>query len=310
VIDLEEAVFEQARRIGQALQLDFTVENAERLGGLTNRNYRLDTPSGRFVLRLTGVGTSDYIDRTAESVNARVASQAGVNAQVLFFDEVVGVMLTRFLDQAHTMSAELFRDPGTLARAGQALARLHACGPAFQGRFELFEQIERYLSVLRGRQAEIPPGFERVRVHAQEVRDALACHPVPLVACHCDPMVENFLDTGRQMHIIDFEYSGNNDPMWDLGDLSVEGGFDASQDDHLMQGYFNGPASAFDHGRIVMYKAMCDLLWTLWGAVQHADGNPAEDFWEYSVGRLTRCQKLMDTPDFGKHLEAVRAGPV
>lgn len=298
-----------ARRIGQALELDLSIRQAERLGGLTNRNYRLDTPSGLFVLRLAGEGTADYIDRAAEAVNARVASQAGVNAEVLYSDPRDGTMLTRFLEDAHTMSAERFRSPGALERAGQALARLHACGPAFQGRFELFDQIERYLAVLGERKADIPPGFDCARRQAQEVRRALTCHPVPLVACHCDPLVENFLDNGRRMHIIDFEYSGNNDPMWDLGDLSVEGGFSEEQDELLLRGYFEGPAEPFDRGRMVMYKAMCDLLWTLWGAVQHADGNPAEDFWAYAVGRLERCRKLLDGPTFAQHLEAVLRGP-
>jgi thiamine kinase-like enzyme len=307
---VEASVYEQAQRIGESLQIDLTVDQVQRLGGLTNRNYRLDTPSGRFVLRLTGAGTGDYIDRAAELVNARIASEAGVNAEVVFFDQTVGVMLTRFLDGAQTMSAERFRDAGALQRAGQALSRLHACGPVFQGRFELFDQIERYLTVLRRRQASVPPGFEQVQARAQQVRSALARHPVPLVACHCDPMVENFLDDGERMYIIDFEYSGNNDPMWDLGDLSVEGGFEVEQDSHLLQGYFQASPTAFDHGRMVLYKAMCDLLWSLWGSVQHADGNPAEDFWQYSVKRLNRCRQLMESTDFGRHLEAVRAGGV
>ena len=309
MIDVEEEVFEQASRIGAALKMDMAIESVQRLGGLTNRNYRLDVPSGCFVLRLAGVGTSDYIDRAAEAVNARIAANAGVNVQVLFFDESDGTMLTRFLVAGQTMSPELFKGSGAAWRAGQAFARLHACGPVFESRFELFDQIERYLAVLEQRQAQIPPGFDAVRVRAQDVRAALEAHPVPLVACHCDPLVENFLDDGSRMRIIDFEYAGNNDPMWDLGDLSVEGGFDERQDEELLRGYFGRPASVFDHGRMVMYKAMCDLLWTLWGTVQHVDGNPVEDFWTYSVGRLDRCQALMGTPGFAQHLEAVRTGP-
>ena len=61
------------------------------------------------------------------------------------------------------------------------------------------------------------------------MRAALARNPVPLVPCHCDPLCENFIDTGARMWVVDWEYSGMNDPMWDLGDLSVEGGFDAVQ---------------------------------------------------------------------------------
>jgi len=117
------------------------------------------------------------------------------------------------------------------------------------------------------------------------------------------------LDTGERMVIIDFEYSGNNDPMWGLWDLSVEAEFDGEQDRIFMNAYFDGRPPAFDVGRMVLYKAMCDLLWTLWGVVQHASGNSAEDFWAYSVGRLERCRGLMGTREFARAVEAVGRGP-
>ena len=110
------------------------------------------------------------------------------------------------------------------------------------------------------------------------------------------------------MWIVDWEYSGMNDPMWDLGDLSVEAAFDADQDKRLIEAYFGRPASAFDFGRMVIYKAMCDLLWTLWGLIQHANQNPAEDFWAYSLNRFERCRKLMRSPEFAEHLRAVKRG--
>jgi len=97
-----------------------------------------------------------------------------------------------------------------------------------------------------------------------------------------------------------------NDPMWDLGDLSVEAGFDGAQDGELLQGYFAGEVKAAEHGRMVIYKAMCDLLWTLWGLIQHANRNPADDFWTYSVNRFERCKALMATPAFARHLTEVR----
>ena len=83
-----------------------------------------------------------------------------------------------------------------------------------------------------------------------------------------------------------------NDPLWDLGDLSVEAEFDPDQDEELLAAYFGGPPPAAARGRMVAYKAMCDLLWTLWGLIQHANGNPADDFWAYSANRFPRCNRL------------------
>jgi thiamine kinase-like enzyme len=207
------------------------------------------------------------------------------------------------------MDARKFKDHASVVRAAHAFRKLHQCGRAFETRFELFEQIDNYLGVVKKLSAAIPEGYETVQKQAEAVRAALSTHELPIAPCHCDPLAENFLDTGERMVIIDFEYSGNNDPMWDLGDLSVEAEFDNDQDRAFMSAYFDGAPPAFDLGRMVTYKAMCDLLWTLWGVVQHANGNPAEDFWAYAVNRLERCKALMATDEFPRHVEAVQRGP-
>ena len=51
---------------------------------------------------------------------------------------------------------------------------------------------------------------------------------------------------------------------------------------------------------MVMYKAMCDLLWTLWGLIQLANANPAEDFRAYADNRFSRCRALMASEDFAE----------
>jgi thiamine kinase-like enzyme len=131
---------------------------------------------------------------------------------------------------------------------------------------------------------------------------------VPLAACHCDPLCENFLDAKGRMWLVDWEYSGMNDPLWDLGDLSVEGQFTEDQEREMFLAYFGGEPRPAELGRIIIYKAMCDLLWTLWGLIQHANANPADDFWAYALNRFERCKALMAAPEFQRHLAAVTRG--
>ncbi|MEW6631034.1 MAG: phosphotransferase family protein [Pseudomonadota bacterium] len=277
----------------------------ERLGGLTNMVYR----AGDVCVRIPGKGTEEYINRANEAVAAREAARAGVSPDVLYVDPATGVMVTRFVAGAETMSPEAFKTrPGSPARAGQAFRKLHASGASFPLRFELFAMIDDYLKVLSTKDVALPPGYHDVVREADAVRTALAAHPIRLAACHCDPLCENFLDTGDRMWIVDWEYSGMNDPLWDLGDLSVEGRFDAVQDEELMRAYFGGEARTAERGRVVIYKAMCDLLWTLWGLIQLANNNPVDDFRAYADGRFTRCKALMGTQEFSRHLAAVRAG--
>lgn len=274
----------------------------ERLGGLTNLVFRV----GGYCLRLPGRGTEEYIDRANEAVAAAEAARAGVSPAVIHADPATGLMVTRFIPGAATMSPRNFRTrKGAPARAGEAFARLHRSGAVFPFRFELFAMIDDYLRLLSGKEVALPDGYHDVVAEAEAVRAALAAHPLPLAPCHCDPLCENLLDTGERMWLVDWEYSGMNDPMWDLGDLSVEGGFDEGQDEDMLAAYFGREPAAGDRGRMVIYKAMCDLLWTLWGLIQLANGNPADDFRAYADGRFARCKALMASPDFARHLKAV-----
>lgn len=309
----EESAITQAREALSKIQLFWNLEPGDieitRLGGLTNLVFRVDQGGEQYVLRLPGQGTEEYINRENEAQAAQEAAKAGVSPDVLYVDANTGVMVTRLVDRAITMSPEKFKlREGSPARAGEVFRRLHKSGAKFSFRFELFAMIDEYLRVLSTKDIDLPEGYHDVVKEAEAVRAALEAHSLPLVACHCDPLCENFLDTGNRMWLVDWEYSGMNDPMWDLGDLSVEGGFSPEQDEEMIRAYFGGEASAGDRGRIVIYKAMCDLLWTLWGLIQHANRNPADDFWAYSVNRFERCKALMATPDFAAHVAAVAKG--
>ena len=272
------------------------------LAGLTNVNHLVEHGGQRFVVRLPGTGTSEYIDRVTEAVAARSAAAADVNAELLFFDDTDGLMVTRYVDGATTMSAAAFRDHGAVARAGDAFRRLHHTAAPFSTDFALFAMIDEYQALLAAKGAALPDGYADTVALAEAARRALDAKPVMLVPSHCDPLCENFLDTGARMYVIDYEYAGNNDPMWDLGDLSVEGEFDAEQDAVLLRAYFGGDPPPDQLARMVIYKALCDLLWTLWGVIQHVNANPAEDFWAYATGRFGRCRQLMATPEFATHI--------
>jgi thiamine kinase-like enzyme len=275
-----------------------------RLGGLTNLVFQV----GDRCIRVPGKGTEEYINRANEAVAAREAAKAGVSPEVLHFDKK-GVMVTRLIDGAQTMSPAAFKlNEGAPARAAEAFRKLHTSGAVFPFRFYLFNMIDDYLKILSTKDVELPAGYHDVLREAEDIRTALSRHPAPLVACHCDPLCENFLDTGERMWIVDWEYSGMNDPMWDLGDLAIEAQLDEAREDEMIHAYFGREPKPAEHGRIVVYKAMCDLLWTLWGLIQLANGNPADDFRAYADGRFARCKALMGRAEFAGHVAAVAKG--
>jgi thiamine kinase-like enzyme len=206
------------------------------------------------------------------------------------------------------MNEAAFKDLGRVERAARAFRRMHQFPRPFEGRFDVFAQIDEYLALLRRNQARIPDGYDALQKEAESAREVLTDRPAKLAPCHNDPLAENFLDAPDRMYLVDWEYAGMNDPMWDLGDLSVEAGFEPDQDEALLRAYFDGGPPAEQRGRMVLAKGLCDLVWTLWGLLQVMNDNPAEDFWAYSVHRFERCKRLLASAEFAAAIAAVRAG--
>ena len=285
--------------------IDLEEFKIKRLGGLTNEVYHLISGQHNCCLRIPGPGTEEYIDRKVEKHNTLVAEYAGVSPKVHYFSDD-GIMVTEYVP-SETMSPTRFQsDLEAAFQAGKSFRNLHACDRPFEFRFEVFSMIAEYLHVLsQGRSIQLPDGYHDVVEQSRAVQQALDRNPVDLAPCHCDPLCENFLKQENKMWIVDWEYSGMNDPYWDLGDLSVEAGMSEQAELAMLSGYFGRPSTERDFGRMTLYKALCDLLWTLWGLIQFMNENPVEDFWAYSIERFSRCVKLMSTDDFSRHMKAV-----
>ena len=282
----------------------------EPLGSLTNSTFKVTLDGAAYALRLPGKDTSDYIDRTAEEHNARIATAAGVNAKILYFDTGDGTMLSRFIDGTAMNDKKPGHEFSMPVRGARVLRRVHLLGPVFQTRFDVFAMLDNYREILRGMRISVPvAGDFAARRGAKEVRRALEASPAARVPCHNDPWPGNFVDAGGRLYLIDWEFSGMNDPAWDLADLSVEAGFSPQQDRTMMEAYHGGPVSPALYSRLALYKVMSDLLWSYWGFIQAANDNPRDDFEGYASDRFERCEARMSDASFQKHLSAVREGP-
>lgn len=297
---------EQVQKLVEQLPQGFRVQSIARLGGLTNLVFHVVTDKDELCVRLPGPGTESFINRRYEARAAAETARVGVSAPLLFFNENKGDSVTEYIKGAVTMSPQGFESTdGAVVRAGEALRQLHKSDARFDNQFDVFALIDDYLGVLAAKNATVPDGYRDVLMSAERARAALNANPAELAPCHCDPLSENFLDAGDKMWIVDWEYSGMNDPLWDLGDFIVEANLSKQREAQLLDAYFGMKPTSAEYGRVVIYKALCDLVWTLWGLIQHANNNPADDFWAYAINRFERCSALMDTPEYEAAVLAV-----
>lgn len=296
-----EAALARIPRLARLSRGDYAVR---RLASFTNATYRLDLGSDSFALRVPGAGTAQYIDRAAEGLNARIAAAAGMAAPVEWFDDTDGLMLTRWVN-GRTTSAGRLRRPRVGGRAVAALARVHALPQPFSGRYDVFNVIRSYQTVLAAARLPLPAVFAELAGPIVTIEQALSVAAVPLVPCHNDPYPGNIIDTGASICLIDWEYAGMGDPMGDLADLSVEARYAAHEDKRMLKTYYGGRVPKAARSRLALFKVMSDCAWGVWSFVQLVHANPGVDYRQYGMRRLSRARRGIEAPKFARHLDAV-----
>ena len=277
---------------------------SELSGGLTNTNYLVDAEGDRYVVRIPGALTDLLaVDRANERHNAAAASTTGVSPRIVEVLEEIDVMVIEYVDGT-TMSSERLRGPEMAPRIAASLRRLHA-GPRFLKDFDMFRLTEFYLDVCAEHDVRIPDGFEEHRDDVAAIERALGARPLSTVPCHNDLLAENYIDDGAQLWIVDFEYSGNNDPTFELGDTAQECGFDADLRARLCEAYF-GEATPELLARMDLQALMADVGWTLWAAIQATISGIAFDFWGWAEERWGRALEKMDSAELPVWLKDVQ----
>ncbi|RIK30390.1 MAG: LPS biosynthesis choline kinase [Anaerolineae bacterium] len=265
-------------------------------GGLTNSNFKVEVDGVPYFVRVPGASTDLLaIDRANEYHNTKAASEAGVAPKIFYHLPEYNVMVLEFLDGI-TMSKDSLNAPGMPTRMAHAIKRLHA-GPRFLLDFNMFRLTEYYLSLCRDRLIKIPDGYlDRVPTF-QRIEQAMNVKPLATVPCNNDLLAENYIDDGNQLWLIDYEYSGNNDPTFELGNTCQEMQFSNSQIEEVCAAYF-GEASQSMVARMKLNMIMSDVGWGLWAAIQAKISTIDFDFWGWAIERWGRAVEKMDSEEF------------
>ena len=273
-------------------------------GGLTNRNYKVTTPDGTFVARISSAGSELLaIDRDCEHRNSVTAAAAGAGAPVVEYRPqdrllVIGYIEGRTLDPADVAAA------GNIVRIAQTCRRLHA-GGRFGNDFDMFDIQRRYRSVARSRGFRVPAGYDDLTPQFGAAEKALAARAAPTVPCHNDLLAANFIDDGDRIWLIDYELSGNNDACFELGNIGAESHLSAEALAELVTAYYLRPRrSMITRARLLGLVGMYG--WTLWGAIQHAASPIEFDFWAWAMERFEGAARGFTAAGFNSLLEDVQ----
>jgi thiamine kinase-like enzyme len=273
-------------------------------GGLTNTNWKVTSPSGRYVVRISGRDTSLLaIDRENEAYNTRAAAETGVGAPFVAALPEHDALVLEFLD-GEVMSPEKLRRGDHVGAIATACRRLHA-GRRFLRDFDMFEIQPRYLEIVRGRGFRLPDRYEEFDPQVRALEAAMRVRPEPAVPCNNDLLAENFIRVNGEMRLIDYEYSGNNEPSFELGNVWSESNLSREQLERLVTAYYGRPLRN-KVARARLWGLMSKYGWTLWGSIQLGISDIDFDFWSWAMEKYERAVAEFDGPGFEQLLAAVQ----
>ncbi len=265
-------------------------------GGLTNSNFKVDVDGTPYFVRVPGANTELLaVNRENEYYNSKAAFAAGVGPKVVHYIAEYNVMVLEFLT-GKTMSMDSLNRAGMPARMAQTIKKLHAA-PRFLTDFNMFRLTEYYLQICDEQGITIPDGYlERMSIIAT-IEQAMSVKSLATVPCNNDLLAENYIDDGKKLWLIDYEYSGNNDPTFELGNTCQEMQFNAAQIKEVCAAYF-GEATADRIARMKLNMIMSDVGWGLWAAIQAKISTIEFDFWGWAIERWSRAVEKMDSKEF------------
>lgn len=268
-------------------------QKIERMGGLTNHTYYVLLKDKReYVVRIPGEGTDELINRKDEKISTGLACELEIDAKCLYFGDD-GSKVTEYIPDAMTMSAELMKKPEHIRQVAEIFKKLHTCGKNTGVMFEVFDMASGYEKIIAEYSVPMYEDYMIVKKQVMEIKQEIdeICD-TGSVPCHNDSLCENWVYGNGRMYLIDWEYAGMNDPMWDLADVSIETAYDRNLDEFLLTEYLQKKPSENVWKHFYASKIYVDYLWTLWAKTRVPfDGQPMED---WATERYTRLKNNIE----------------
>ena len=262
-----------------------------RLGGMTNHSYQIIRNDGQeYLARIPGEGTEKMINRLDERKSTELACKLGIDSDLIYFGDD-GRKVMKFIHDPRPMTEEIMRRKENLVQAAEIFHRLHTGGIDTGVRFEVFEMADLYERIIREAGVELYSDYEIVKNTVMTIKTMVDRNgETAKVPCHNDSLMGNWVLNGDgKLFLIDWEYSGMNDAMWDLSCLSIEADFTEQNDHDLLVAYLGREAAIDEKKYFIAAKLYVDYLWTLWGLTRVPfDGIFMQEYADCRYARLKK----------------------
>lgn len=252
-------------------------------GGITNVSYRVRDRENSYVVRCCEDRSYLGIDRRNEQVCQEAAYRASVAPEVVHCAD--NLLVTRYID-ATTLSAEEVRNKSLLMRLAETIRQLHDARETLAGQmlyFCPFQTIRTYAATARRLNAKLPDGLDEFVGDAGRLAGEM--RPFHPTLCHNDLLAPNILDDGQKLWLVDWEYAGIGNPLFDLASISSNSGLNEELDGTLIAAYA-GRVDEQTRREIRILKTVSLLREALWSVIQTVASDIEFDYEQYTATNL------------------------
>jgi len=283
-------------------------------GGLAHVTYAVSTEAGdHYVVKFLTQEMDDFglmIPIDDLIANTVAAGESGVGARVVQALPEIPALVLEFIDGRTLDTPDLAR-ADYIPRIGRAIRDLHAKAPPMRNATVIWKFLDDYLVLIDKHSLKCPPGILGWLPTVRRIQTALAVNALPPVPSNNDLLAKNVMDDGR-IRIIDYDFSGMNDPMFDVGDLAMEGDYDPDQIRVVCTAYF-GVHDPVQYARASLFGIAAQYTWSLLFVGMDAllTDSPAEgfDYWQEASSRWDWTRAKLEDRSLESLIAAAGAGP-
>lgn len=273
-------------------ELGKDIKSIKKLGGMTNKNFLVNTTNNSYVVRIPGKRTECIVSRQYEKYNSNIASEYGYNVKTLYFNENTGVKVTEYLESSVSLNHTNIKNKEYLKAIAIKLYQLHNSSFTLSNKFNVYHEFDRYFGLLR-----CTDSFHRFNTKIKEIydfflflKDIYIEKEVDMVPCHNDLVPENILIKENSAYFIDWEYSGMNTPIFDIAAFFLESNIGEDFERYFLHCYDRNIDINVIRKDILIHQFTQDVLWFLWTLLKEENN---ENFGEYANKRISRAYYTM-----------------
>lgn len=258
-------------------------------GGITNQNFKVEDAGRRYVVRVGDDILVHGVVRANELAASRAAHLAGLSPGVVHAE--LGILVLDFIE-GRTFTSEDVRNPANLDRLVDMMRRCHRDVPQYLrgpgAMFWVFHVVRDYAHTLR--EGDSPHARLLADLLTRAARLEAAVGPIDVVFGHNDLLAANFIDDGKRLWLVDWEYAGFNSPLFDLGGLASNSELPPEQAEQALSLYFGKPVDDQLRRRAAAMTAASLLRETMWSMISEIHSTVAFDYAAYTAENLRRFE--------------------